>query len=138
MEVKLRAPTFNQHSCITVLPMLGTTLGTILDVFLNIVQTAFDPPPLVLNIYVADSSKGLLKRCVNACRDKCVKIVRKSLEKISKYQKIVTILPSICDNSTPRRHFYVNLYCQIASRIIPNLQQKLLNMGLTPPPPEQC
>ena len=51
--------------------------------FFNIVQTAFDPPPppLVLNIYVADFSKGLLKRCINACRDKCVKIVRKSLGK---------------------------------------------------------
>ena len=40
---------------------LGTPLGTILDVFLNIFQTAFDPPPLVLNIYVADFSKVLLK-----------------------------------------------------------------------------
>ena len=27
---------------------------------------------------------------------------------IPTYQKIVTILPSICDNSTPRRPFYVN------------------------------
>ena len=35
----------------------------------------------------------------------------------------------------PRRPFYVNLYCQIASNIIPNLQQKFLNMGLPPPPP---
>ena len=45
------------------------------------------PPPLVLNIYVADFSKGLLKRCVNACRDKCVKIVRKSLGKNVQYTK---------------------------------------------------
>ena len=47
-----------------------------------------------------------LKKCANACRNKCVKI-----------------FPSICDNFTPKRPFYVNLYCQIASRIIPNLQQ---------------
>ena len=33
-----------------------------------------------------------------------------------------------------RRPYYVNLYCQIGSRIIENLQQKLLNMGLTPLP----
>ena len=51
----------------------GSSL-TKLSVFFNIVQTAFDPPPpLVLNIYVADFSKGLLKKWVNACRDKCVK-----------------------------------------------------------------
>ena len=36
------------------------------------------PPPLVMNIYVADFSKGLLKKCTNACCGKCVKIVRKS------------------------------------------------------------
>ena len=53
----------------------------------------------------------------------------------------MTILPSICDNFLPpRRPFYVNLYCQIASRIMPNLQHKFLNKGLAPPPPpfEQC
>ena len=55
--------------------------------FFNIVQTAFDPPPLFLNIYVADFSKGLLKKCVNACRDKCVKIVRKSLGKNVQFTK---------------------------------------------------
>ena len=59
------------------------------------------PSPLVLNIYVADFSKGLLKKCVNACRDKCVKIVRKSLGKMSNlpifflqfYPQFLTILP---------------------------------------------
>ena len=44
----------------------------------------------------------------------------------------MTILP-------PEGPLYVNLYCQIASRIIQNLQQFFLNMGSTPPPPfEQC
>ena len=42
---------------------------------------------------------------------------------------MATILHSSCDNSTPRRHFYVNLYGQIASRIVQNLQQNVLNMG---------
>ena len=103
--------------------------------FFSIVQTAFDPPSLVLNIYIADFSKGLLKKCVNACRDKCVKIVSESLGKDVQFTKklwqfylqFVTILP-IEDLFRPI------LYCQIASRIIPNLQQKFLNMGLTPPP----
>ena len=56
---------------------------------------------LVLKIYVADFSKGLLKKCINACRDKCIKIVRKSLGKsvqyITKcwqfYPQFVTSLP---------------------------------------------
>ena len=39
------------------------------------------------------------------------------------YLQFVTILP-------PEDLFYVNLYCQKASRIIPNLQQNFLNMGL--------
>ena len=30
----------------------------------------------------------------------------------------MTILPLICDKSTPKRPFYVNLYCQIASIIV--------------------
>ena len=51
------------------------------------------------------------------------------------YQKIVTILPSIIDNSTIRRSFYANLYGQIASRIIQNLQRKFFSTGLTPPHP---
>ena len=50
------------------------------------------------------------------------------------YQNIVTIFPSIIDNSTLRRSFYVNLYGQIAFRIIQNLQPEFLNMGSTPPP----
>jgi len=54
--------------------------------FFNIVQRAFDPPPL-FEQYVADFSKGLLKKCVNACRDKCVKIVRKSLGKNVQFTK---------------------------------------------------
>ena len=55
------------------------------------------------------------------------------------YQKIVTILPSVIDNSTLRRYFYVNLCGQIASRIIQNLQHNFLNMGSTPPSLfEQC
>ena len=33
---------------------LGTLSRTKLSVFFNIVQTAFDPPPSFLNIYVAD------------------------------------------------------------------------------------
>ena len=54
-------------------------------------------------------------------------------------KKIVTILPSICDNFLPPEDLFMSiLYCQIASRIIPNLQQNFLNMGLTPPPFEQC
>ena len=97
--------------------------------FFNIVQTALDPP-LVLNLYVADFSYELLKKCVNACRDKYVKIVRKSLGKNVQFTKklwqfylqYVTILP-------PEDLFYVNLYCQKVSRII-LLQQKFLNMGL--------
>ena len=67
---------------------LGTPSRTKSYVFLNIVQTAFaPPPPSFLNIYVADFSKGLLKKCVNACRDKCVKIVRKSLGKNVQFTK---------------------------------------------------
>ena len=31
---------------------------------------------------------------------------------------------AVLDNFTPRMPFYVNLYCQIASRIIQNLQQQ--------------
>ena len=38
--------------------------------FFNIVQTAFDPPPLVLNMYVANFFERLFKKCVNACHDK--------------------------------------------------------------------
>ena len=60
---------------------------------------------------------------------KFVQIVRKSLP-----SDIVTILPSIIDNSTPKRPFNLKLYCQIASRIIKNQEYKLLNMGLTPHP----
>ena len=39
-------------------------------VFFNIVQTAFGPLPLVLNMYVANFFEQLLKKCVNACHDK--------------------------------------------------------------------
>ena len=93
------------------------------------------PPPSFLNIYVADFSKGLLKKCVKACRDKCVKIVRKSLRKNVQstkklwqfYLQYVTILP-------PEDLFYVNSYCQIASRIIPNLQQNFWTWVWPPPP----
>ena len=73
------------------------------------------------------------QRKIIACHNNCVKKVRKSLGKMSNLPIIFwTILPSICDNSTHRRPFYVNLYCQIASTI-QNLQQHFLNMGLTPP-----
>ena len=114
---------------------LGTPSRTKSSVFFNIVQTAFDPPPSFLNIYVADFSKGLLKKCVKACRDKCVKIVRKSLRKNVQstkklwqfYLQYVTILP-------PEDLFYVNSYCQIASRIIPNLQQNFWTWVWPPPP----
>ena len=60
---------------------LGKTSSTKSSVFFNIAQTALDPPSLILNIYVANFSKGLLKECINACRDKCIKIVSKSLGK---------------------------------------------------------
>ena len=44
--------------------------------FLTLFKRPLTPsPPSFLNIYVADFSKGLLKKCVKACRDKCVKIV---------------------------------------------------------------
>ena len=40
-------------------------------VFLNIVQTAFDPSPsLVLNMYVANFFERFSKKWINACRDK--------------------------------------------------------------------
>ena len=39
-------------------------------IFFNIVQTAFDPPPLVLNMYVANYFDRLLKKSLNVCRDK--------------------------------------------------------------------
>ena len=51
--------------------------------FLILFKRPLTPPPSFLNIYVADFSKGLLKKCVNTCRDKCVKIMRKSLGKMS-------------------------------------------------------
>ena len=93
------------------------------------------PPPSFLNIYVADFSKGLLKKCVNACRDKRAKIVRKSLGENVRFTKklwqfylqFVTILPQ-------EDLFYVNLYCRIASRIIPNLQQNFWTWVWPPPP----
>ena len=44
--------------------------------FFNIVQTALDPPSLVLNNHVADFYKGLLKKCVNVC---CNKILQNSV-----------------------------------------------------------
>ena len=44
------------------------------------------------------------------------------------YQKIVTILPTISDNFTPRNPFYVNLYCQIAYND-KTCATKKLNMG---------
>ena len=47
--------------------LLGKPTPTILSVFSNIVQKAFDPPPLVLNMYVANFFKELLKKCVNVC-----------------------------------------------------------------------
>ena len=50
---------------------LGKPSYTNSAVFLNIVQMAFDPPPpLVLNMYVANFFERLLKKCVNACHDK--------------------------------------------------------------------
>ena len=51
---------------------LGKPTYTNSAVFLNIVQTAFDPPPpsLVLNMYVANIFDQLLKKCVNVCRNK--------------------------------------------------------------------
>ena len=55
--------------------------------FLTLFKRPLTPPPSFLNIYVADFSKGFLKKCVNACRDKCVKIVRKSLGKSVQYIK---------------------------------------------------
>ena len=64
----------------------GRSLGPNRLFFLTLFKRPLTPP-LVLNIYVADFSKGLLKRCVNACRDKCVKIVRKSLRKNVQYTK---------------------------------------------------
>ena len=47
-------------------------------------------------------------------------------EKMSNLPICWTILSSICESSTYRRPFYVNLYCQIASRIIQNQQQNFL------------
>ena len=58
--------------------------------FWTLFKRPLTPPPSFLNIYVADFSKGFLKKCINACRDKCVKIVRKSLGKMSN-------LPKSCD-----------------------------------------
>ena len=39
-------------------------------VFLNIVQKAFDPPPLRFEHHVAIFFDGFLKKRVNVCRDK--------------------------------------------------------------------
>ena len=49
---------------------LGKPTNTNSAVFFNIVQMAFEPPPLVLNMYVAIFFEELLKKCVNVCRDK--------------------------------------------------------------------
>ena len=65
----------------------GRPWGPFWMFFWTLFKRPLTPPPLVLNIYVADFSKGLLKKCVNACRDKCVKIVRKSLGKNVQYTK---------------------------------------------------
>ena len=73
-------------------PPLGTTHRTKSSVFL----TLFKRP---------------LEKCVKACLDKCVKIVRKSLgENVQFRQFWGEIWTTICDNSTLRRPCYVNLY----------------------------
>ena len=59
--------------------------------FLFIVSGTPLPILLVLNIYVADFSKGLLKKCVNACSNKCVKMVRKFLGKNANLPKYCVV-----------------------------------------------
>ena len=49
---------------------LGKPYYTNSEVFFNNVQTAFDPPHLVLNMYVANFLDELLKKCVNVCLNK--------------------------------------------------------------------
>ena len=62
--------------------------------FFNIVQTAFDPPPLalVLNIYVADFSKVLLFVCPKHQKTKPIEGAKKMKEEIRKQRGIVVKL----------------------------------------------
>ena len=49
---------------------LGVATSTRSAVFLNIVQKAFDPPPLRFEHYVVIFFDGFLKKRVNVCRNK--------------------------------------------------------------------
>ena len=60
--------------------------------------------------------------------------MRKSLGKNVQFTKIfLTILLSICDNSTPKRPFYVNFILPNSLQNYTKFATKFLNMGLTPP-----
>ena len=52
------------------LTLSGVPTFTRSAVFLNIVQKAFDPPPLRFEHHVANCFDGFLKKRVNVCRDK--------------------------------------------------------------------
>ena len=72
---------------------------------------------------------------MNACRDKCVKIVCIPLGKIFQFtQKLWQFYPQLLTIPPSEGLLFLYLYCQMVPRIIQNLQQKWLNMGLTPLP----
>ena len=55
---------------VMIVSSLGVPCPTRSAVFFNIVQKAFDPPPLRFEHHVANFFDGFLKKRVNVCRDK--------------------------------------------------------------------
>ena len=67
--IKLDWAIFQNLFHISIYAQLGKPPSTNNAVLFNIVKWPLTPP-LVLNIYVADSFEGLLKGCLNVCHNK--------------------------------------------------------------------